>query len=154
MSRVVRKQDFVYAKTAQLISAFVFTARIVRFLFFINLKFQASSLFLRLCRLVCVRPCRKPRRPVFSRHSSNALTITCDAKHVHVSVRKSLSICAKHAHFIPCTVRMHAYQALVFRNTEIKNQHTQHFSSIMRKPLLWHLTKSNTNWMIARCLKF
>ena len=65
-----------------------------------NLKFQASSLFLRLCRLVCVRPCRKPRRPVFSRHSSNALTITCDAKHVHVSVRKSLSICAKHTHFI------------------------------------------------------
>ena len=46
--------------TAKLISAFVFATRIVQFLFFLNPKFQASSLLLCLCRPVCVRPVRKP----------------------------------------------------------------------------------------------
>ena len=55
---------------AQLISAFVFTSQIVQFLFFLNPKFQASSLFLRLYRPVCVGPGRKSRRPVFSRRGS------------------------------------------------------------------------------------
>ena len=39
-----------------------FATRIVQFLFLLNPKFQASSLFLRLYRQVCVRPDRKPRR--------------------------------------------------------------------------------------------
>ena len=43
-----------------LISAFVFATRIVRFLFYLNPKFQASSSFLCLYRPVCVRPVRKP----------------------------------------------------------------------------------------------
>ena len=47
-----------------------FATLIVQILFFLNLKFQASSLLLRLHRLVCVRPGRKPRRPVFSCRSS------------------------------------------------------------------------------------
>ena len=47
--------------TAQLISAFVFATRIVQFLFFLNPKFQASS----------VRIGRKPQRPVFSLSGSN-----------------------------------------------------------------------------------
>ena len=38
----------------------------VQFLFFLNPEFQASS-------SVCVRPGRKPRRPVFSRHGSFCL---------------------------------------------------------------------------------
>ena len=50
--------------------AFVFATRIVLFLFFLNPKFQASSLLLRLYRPVCVGPGRKPRRPVFSRRGS------------------------------------------------------------------------------------
>ena len=44
----------------QLISAFVFATRIVRFIYFINPKFQASSLLLCLYRSVCVRPVLKP----------------------------------------------------------------------------------------------
>ena len=70
---------FAYAKTkthisctvtAQLISAFVFTIRIVRSLYYINRKFQASNHLLWLYRPVCVRPSRKPRRPVFSQRGS------------------------------------------------------------------------------------
>ena len=79
LSRIVRKPDFAYAKTkaqiscavtAQLISAFVFATRIVQFLFYLNPKFQDSSLLLWLYRSVCVRHGRKPRRPVFSRRGS------------------------------------------------------------------------------------
>ena len=43
---------------------------IVQSLFFLNPKFQASSHLLWLYSPVCVRPGRKPRRPVFSRHGS------------------------------------------------------------------------------------
>ena len=39
---------------------FVFATRIVQFLYFINPKFQASSLLLGLYRSVCVGPGRKP----------------------------------------------------------------------------------------------
>ena len=46
--------------TAKLISAFVFATRIVQFLFYLNLKFQAYSSFLCLYRPVCVGPVRKP----------------------------------------------------------------------------------------------
>ena len=48
------------AVTAKLISAFVFAALIVQFLFYLNPKFQASSSFLCLYRPVCVGPVRKP----------------------------------------------------------------------------------------------
>ena len=54
----------------QLISAFVFAIRIVQFLFYLSLKFQASSHLLWLYSLVCVGPGRKPRRPVFSERGS------------------------------------------------------------------------------------
>ena len=46
--------------TAKLISAFVFATRIVLFLLYLNPKFQTSSSFLCLYRLVCVGPVRKP----------------------------------------------------------------------------------------------
>ena len=79
LSRVVRKPDFAYAKTktqirfavtAKLISAFVFATRIVQTLYFLNPKFQDSRYFLWLHSPVCVRPGRKPRRPVFSQRGS------------------------------------------------------------------------------------
>ena len=54
------KAQISFAVTAKLISAFVFATRIVQFLFYLNPKFQASSSFLCLYRLVCVRPVRKP----------------------------------------------------------------------------------------------
>ena len=57
-------------ETAQLIRAFVFATQIVQFLFFLNPKFQASSLFLKLYRPVCVGPGQKPQRPFFSRRGS------------------------------------------------------------------------------------
>ena len=84
MSLVVRKPAFAYAKTktqisfavtAKLISVFVFATRIVQSLYFLNPKFQASSHLLWSYSLVCVGPCRKPRRPVFSQRGSNDHTI-------------------------------------------------------------------------------
>ena len=47
------------AVTAQLFSAFVFATQVVQFLFFLNPKFQVSSLLLWLYRLVCVGPGKK-----------------------------------------------------------------------------------------------
>ena len=64
------KPQISFAVTAKLISAFVFATRIVHFLFFLYPKFQASSPLLWLYRSVCVRPGRKPWRPVFSRRGS------------------------------------------------------------------------------------
>ena len=57
---VKTKAQISFAVTAKLISAFVFTTRIVQFLFYLNPKFQASSSFLCLYRPVCVGPVRKP----------------------------------------------------------------------------------------------
>ena len=76
----MRKPDFcIYAKTkvqisfavtVKLISAFVFTTRIVQFLYFVNPEFPASSHLLFLYSSVCVRPVRKPRRLAFSHPGS------------------------------------------------------------------------------------
>ena len=65
----MRKPTFSYAKTktqisfavtAKLISAFVFATLIVRSLYFLNPKFQASSHLLRLYSPVYVGPGQKP----------------------------------------------------------------------------------------------
>ena len=77
MSLVMRKPAFCIcenkALTAQLISAFDFPTGIVQSLFYLNPKFQASSHRLWVYSLVCVRPSRKPRRPVFSQRGSYEL---------------------------------------------------------------------------------
>ena len=74
MSRIVIKPDFANAKTkpeiscavtAQLICLFVFAIQIVKFLFYVNANFQASSLLPCPYRPVCVAPCRRHRRPDF-----------------------------------------------------------------------------------------
>ena len=52
--------------TAQVISAFVFLTQIVQSLFYLNTKFQASSLLEWLYRPVCVRPGPKPKLLVCS----------------------------------------------------------------------------------------
>ena len=57
---VKRKAQISYAVTEKLINGFVFTTRIVQFLFFLNQKFQASSPLLCLYGSVCVGPVRKP----------------------------------------------------------------------------------------------
>ena len=54
------KAQISSAITAQLISVFVFTTKIVQSLYFLNPKFQASSHFLLLFSPVCVGPSRKP----------------------------------------------------------------------------------------------
>ena len=54
------KAQISFAVTTKLISAFVFAARIVQSLYFLNAKFQASSHFLWLYSPVCVGPGRKP----------------------------------------------------------------------------------------------
>ena len=74
-----KKRLFAYAKTetqisfavtAKLISAFVFATWIVQSLLYLNPKFQALIHLLWLYSLVCIRPGRKPRRPVFSERGS------------------------------------------------------------------------------------
>ena len=79
------KTQISFAVTAKLINAFVSATRIVQSFFYLNPKFQASnhplivqSLYFLYTKfqasghlvwlhsLVCVRPCRKPPRPVFS----------------------------------------------------------------------------------------
>ena len=80
LSRLVRKSAFcicenkdadqLCSNTAKLISAFVFAIWIVQFLYYLNLKFQASSHLLWLYSPVCVGPGRKPRRPDFSKRGS------------------------------------------------------------------------------------
>ena len=62
--------------TAKLISDFVFATKIVQSLYFLNPKFQTSNHHLWLYSPVCVRPGRKPRRPVFSERGSNFQTPT------------------------------------------------------------------------------
>ena len=62
--------DQLRGVTAKLISAFVFTTRIVQSLYFLNPKFQASSHLLWLYSPVCVGHGRKPRRPVFTQPGS------------------------------------------------------------------------------------
>ena len=68
--RKQRRRSAVQPVTAQLISAFVFTAQIVQFLLYLYSKFQDSIFPVRLYRLVCVRPGQKSRRPVFLHHGS------------------------------------------------------------------------------------
>ena len=79
MSLVMRKPDFCICenkdadqlcrnRTAD--QRLCFATWIVQSLFFLNPKFQASSVFLSLHSPVCVGPCRKPRRPVFSERGS------------------------------------------------------------------------------------
>ena len=62
-----------------MISVFVFTTRIVQFLFYLNPKFQASSSFLCLYRSVCVGPVRKPHC-WFSHEAAHSLF--CPERHV------------------------------------------------------------------------
>ena len=81
MSRVVRKPAFCICEnkdadqlrgklTTKLISAFIFTTRIVLSLYSLNPKFQASIHLLWLHSPVCVGPGRKPGRPVFAERGS------------------------------------------------------------------------------------
>ena len=76
----MRKPVFAYAKTkpqiscavtAQLISAFVFATKIVRSLYILNPKHQASCYLLWLYSPVCVKPGRKPRRSIISQPGSH-----------------------------------------------------------------------------------
>ena len=67
---VKTKTQISFSVTAKLISVFVFATQIVQSLYFLNPKFQASSHLLWLYSPVCVRPGRKPRRPVFLQRGS------------------------------------------------------------------------------------
>ena len=69
MSLVMRKPALCICN-CQLISAFVFAIRIIQSLYYLHPKFQASSHLLWLYSPVCVGPCQKPWRPVFSQRGS------------------------------------------------------------------------------------
>ena len=60
---------------------FRYSDTVVQFLFYLDPKFQGSSLFLRLYRLVCVGPGQKPKLFVFSRTGSNGKTHNFMQKH-------------------------------------------------------------------------
>ena len=85
MSRRIRKSTICICENkgayqnAKLISAFVFTTRIVAFLYFLNPKFLAFSLLLHLYRPVCVRPGQNPNC-WFSQAQAHILS-TLDKKH-------------------------------------------------------------------------
>ena len=64
------KTQISFAVTAKLICAIVFAIRIEKSLYFLNRKFQTSSHLLWLYSLVCVKPGRNPRRPVFLQRGS------------------------------------------------------------------------------------
>ena len=71
------KTQISFAVTAKLISAFVFTAQIVKSFYSLNPEFHVSNHLLWLYSPVCIGPGRKPRRPVFSeRGSSRSRTIS------------------------------------------------------------------------------
>ena len=70
--------------TAKLISIFVFATQIVRSLYFLNPKFQASSHLPWFYSLVCVRPGREARRPLFSERGSYSKTC-CKVYIFHVN---------------------------------------------------------------------
>ena len=73
------------AKTAQQISAFAFAIRIVQPLFYLNIKFQASSHLLWLSSPVCVGPGPKPQRPVFSQRGSYN-SIYCYVVNINITI--------------------------------------------------------------------
>ena len=81
----MRKPDFcIYAKTkaqiscavtAQLISAFIFATQTVQFLYFLNLKYQASSHLLWLHSPVFVGPGRKPKDQFSHKEARNVISM-------------------------------------------------------------------------------
>ena len=64
------KTQISCAVTSQLISAFVFTAKIVQSFYSQKPNCQASSHLVWFCSPVCVGPGRKPRRQIFSHRGS------------------------------------------------------------------------------------
>ena len=72
---MLKQTQISFTVTAKLISAFAFTSQIVQSLFFLKLKFPASSHLLWLYSPVCIRPGWKPQRPVFSCRSSYHMEI-------------------------------------------------------------------------------
>ena len=69
---------FLPIVNAQLVCAFVIASKKTKFFF------QGSTLLLRLCRLVCVRPGREPRRPGFLHGESHMICIYMYADHALV----------------------------------------------------------------------
>ena len=71
MSRVKRKPFFLHTRNQRCRSALRYPlTQIVQSFFFINPKLQASRHFLQLYSPVCVGPCQKPQRQVFSQRGS------------------------------------------------------------------------------------
>ena len=126
LSLGMRKPAFAYAKTkmqisfavaAKLISAFVFATRIVRSLFYLNPKFQASSHLLWLHSPVYIGPGWKPRRPVFSERGSSNLNLTSleIPNRVFLTTRLMYNREKNHFAFSPTEKRL--YQARRVRKT-------------------------------------
>ena len=64
----------------------------MQFLFYLNPKFQASSHLVWLYSLVCVRPGRKPRRPVFSERGSLYLEPFSDTARIQLETAKGTTV--------------------------------------------------------------
>ena len=119
LSRCVRKPAFAYAKTKtqisfavneKLISAFVFATPIVQSLYFLNPTFPVSSYLLWSYSPVCVRPGRKPRRPVFSQRGSYRL---------HIQNFKLMAVVCVGVHAGLCLTCMIRISKAYLKNNEI-----------------------------------
>ena len=105
MSRVVRKLAFCICENKDAdqlrgASAFVFATWIEQFLFYLNPKLQASVHLLWLYSLVCVRPGRKPRRPVFSERGSNTASLRGYGTYLKAPVKLHIGTTAFAAHTV------------------------------------------------------
>ena len=155
----MRKRLFAYAKTkmqisfavtAKLISAFVFATRIVQSLFFLNLKFQASSHFLWLYSPVCVGPGRKPEDG-FSHNEALIFLIKEAALNLAlVTTRLCLSMVDK---FIKWIRIKHQFLLILRENqtcsmNQDQSKYTRSVQKVCGLLLECHfpLSESNKNW--------
>ena len=118
------KPQISCALTTQLISAFVFATQIVQSLYYLNLKFQASSHLLWLHSPICVGPGRKPQRPVFSQLGSNQ---TKQSRFSHDVV---------HSDWIETDLQMY-YKNYLGLSQKCSQNVWYDLSPVARKPVFW-----------------
>ena len=131
--------------TAKLISAFVFATQIVQFLYFLNLKFQASSHLLWQYSPVCVGPGRKPRRPVFSERGSYVGPDgNSEDRFSHEAAQNRMCAIFFWQPFMDNLQGQGAKP--LFQNS----QDFHYMSLVVRKPLFGFPTRSHTNQAVQR----
>ena len=100
------------------------TAQLISALFFLNPKFQTSSLLLRLYSLVCVGPGRKPKLLVFSCEGSNMIAcLKLDSSYIDfvyffLKINFYISVCDSMCSEIPDCLRIADLAAPILRECQ------------------------------------